>query len=80
MGIWGWARLSEPGHPPTWHKVRQIQNLGPDPRVRFDLVCSAGTVVGDGVPANSRRFEDAKCQEPPSLKVRQKRLVSESSH
>jgi hypothetical protein len=79
MDIWGWARLSEPGHPPTWHKVRRVGNLGPDPRVRFDLACATGSIVDDRVPASSRRFEDTKCQERPSLKVRQERLVSESS-
>jgi len=58
MDTWGWARLSEPGHPPTWHKVRRIQNLGSDPRVRFDLACATGAIVDDMVPANS--------QPPPS--------------
>jgi hypothetical protein len=53
MSIWGWARLSEPGHPPTWHKVRETHNLGPDPRVRFDLACSTGSIVDHGAPAQS---------------------------
>jgi hypothetical protein len=53
MSIWGWARLSEPEHPPTWHKVREIHNLELDRRVRFDLACSTGSIVDDAAPAQA---------------------------